>query len=199
MNELYRKQFRSRLPLRGPRGHGAADGRGRHSAGAWNQKATEDRPSADIKTAVAPADVAARMADFLADKEGKQAHDFPAWNDYREVVGDTPIRAGSLRRCSRPSREFCAAIGGEPKRLAALLVERVKRLKERPVAIREGNRLVGLKPNMGNVATIILVAGRRDMAALVDEQLIYRLLETAGIVVEIVPERNGFQLKDWPS
>ncbi len=75
MNELYRKQFRSRLPLRGL----AATALLMVAAGAAQEpgtkKATEDRPSADIKTAVAPADVAARMADFLADKEGKQAHD----------------------------------------------------------------------------------------------------------------------------
>ena len=138
-----------------------------------------------------PADVAARIAAFVADKDGKQAHDFPAWNDYREVVGDTPDSRRLFAEMLRAEPELCAAIGSNPKRVARLVDERVKRLKERPKAIVEGNRLVGFRPNMGNVATIILVAGQHDVASLVDEQAVDACSEPRKLLQTSCQKQTG--------
>lgn len=42
----------------------------------------------ELLPAIAEADLRAKLAAFVADKEGKQEHDLPGWKRYRKIVGE---------------------------------------------------------------------------------------------------------------
>lgn len=70
-----------------------------------------------------------RIAAFLADKEGKQAHDFPAWNEYRKLLGDTPASRGVFAEMLVAEPKLFAATGGDAERLEDLFNYRVRTLE----------------------------------------------------------------------
>ena len=53
----------------------------------------------------------------FADQKSKQDSDFPAWSEYRKVVGDTPITRQLFGEMLAAEPELCAAVGGDPGRL----------------------------------------------------------------------------------
>ena len=146
---------------------------------------------------MAPADVAARMAAFLADKDGKQAHDFPAWNDYREIVGDTPDSHRLFVEMLKAEPKLCAAIGGDAKRLAGLLTKRATKLTDDRTAVREGKRIVGFRTGFGNIAAVVLAAERHDVAPLLNEKVVFDLVQSA-FIMHTVPSLER-QYLEWKS
>ena len=103
-----------------------------------------------------PSDQASAIAAFLADKDGRQAHDFPAWNDFRGVAGDSAAARAVFVAALRADPKLCAAIGGDPQPLATALGANI-------------DRLADSVPNphyelaAGDIAAVLLVAGRADV------------------------------------
>jgi hypothetical protein len=106
-----------------------------------------------------PAGETVRMVAFLADREGKQGCDFPAWIDYRKAVGDSPASRQLFGDMLAAEPELCAGIGGDPKRLAELLAQRLGALDDSD-KIRRGRYKAGL----GDLAAVFFVAARPDVA-----------------------------------
>ena len=115
-----------------------------------------------------------RMVSFLADQKGKQGTDFPAWSEYRKVVGDTPITRQLFGEMLAAEPELCAAVGGDPGRLGELLAQRAAMLNDSD-SIMRGHYKAGL----GNVAAMFLAAARPDVAPFFnDDWKIRRAIDT---------------------
>src|SRR5207248_1180738 len=74
-----------------------------------------DQPATG-KPAIQSADRSAQIAAFLADPDGKQPHDVPAWNEYRKTVGEDKVARALFIEMLKAQPNLCAAIGGDPKR-----------------------------------------------------------------------------------
>ncbi|MFZ1935654.1 MAG: hypothetical protein WCB27_14345 [Thermoguttaceae bacterium] len=94
--------------------------------GTSHSQATSPQTEAAIGSA--PSNPSLRIVAFLADTDGKQTHDFPAWNDYRQVVGDSPASRAVFADMLKAESGLCAVIGGDPKHLAEALAQRVNAL-----------------------------------------------------------------------
>jgi hypothetical protein len=117
------------------------------------------------------------IAGFLADSEGRRPHDFPAWNDYRKLVGDTPATRAVFADMLRTEPELCAAMGGDTESLAKLLGQRIDAqyaLRSEPEVTKDGltyrgdricfgNAGVGFRITLENLLVAVLVACREDM------------------------------------
>jgi len=117
-------------------------------------------------------DQRARIAAFLADKGGNQPHDFPAWNEYKKIVGDTSASRSVFADMLRAEPDLCAAVGGDPKWLAEQFVKRVDVLKQmvdrRSNVVVEGNTIVDYGITLSQMAAIIFVAARHDVTTRVN-------------------------------
>ncbi len=147
-----------------------------------------------------PADERERMTAFLADRKGRRGSGFPAWIDYRRVVGDTPVTRRLFGRMLAAEPDLCAAVGGDPKRLADLLALRAAALDDSD-SIRRGHYRAGL----GDVAALFLVAARSDVAPFFDDDLkihhaIDRVLRYGGVdppVLRYSTSSHQYVGTDW--
>jgi hypothetical protein len=64
------------------------------------------------------------IGEFLADKEGKETHDFPAWNEYRKTVSDSRAARVLFAQMLKAEPELCSALAGDAKHLNDLLAQR---------------------------------------------------------------------------
>ena len=160
------------------------------------------------------AEPSARIAVFLADAEGKQTHDCPAWNDYRKAVGDGPAARVLFVEMLKAEPELCDAVGGDAERLNDLLAQRLHVLAER---VKSGRELFGqwawrVLPKkgkngsklaqdadaescvaLGSVAAIVFVAAHPEVAAgLADQEELFTLLENSGEFLLVDKEMKVF-------
>ncbi len=113
------------------------------------------RPGPQACAAAAPLEQRALIAAFLADTERRQSHDFPAWNQFREIVGDTPHSRAIFSDMLRAEPELLAAVAGEPKQLGQVLTDRVRTLERASRSKRDAAR-------MENILAVALAASRVD-------------------------------------
>jgi hypothetical protein len=132
-------------------------------------EAPRNGTSSNADSSVSPQDQRASIAAFLADKEGKQTHDFPVWNDYKKIVGDTPASRGVFAEMLRAEPELCAAVGGDSKRLVEEFIKQVDALQymvhHRTNVVIEGNTIVDYGVTLPQMTAIILVAARSDVTS----------------------------------
>jgi hypothetical protein len=71
-------------------------------------------------------DVKARVAAFLADKEGRFEHSFPGWTSYRKHAGNMPEARAFFAEMLKdtPNQALLAALEGPPENLAKLQSDR---------------------------------------------------------------------------
>ncbi len=72
----------------------------------------------------------ARIAAFVADKEGKLTHDFPAWNEFRKIVDDSPAARALLSELIIGEPSLLEEIGGDSKELIDSFSRRVDALHD---------------------------------------------------------------------
>jgi hypothetical protein len=148
------------------------------------------------------AEPSARIAAFLADTEGKQTHDLPAWNAYRKAVGDAPAARTLFIDMLKAEPELCDAVGGSPARLEELLAKRLHDLADRVKEKREllaaqwPNRFAKKSKNgskatesaggdssvpLGSVVAVVFAATHTDPAMrFADDAEVFTLLEGSG-------------------
>jgi hypothetical protein len=70
----------------------------------------------DLLPTVLEADRQARLAAFLADKDGKHKHDLPGWRRFRSVAGDDAAARGLFVAMCRRDNGFLSDTEHDPKR-----------------------------------------------------------------------------------
>jgi hypothetical protein len=145
------------------------------------------------------ADQSAVIAAFLADADGKQEHDFPAWNDFRQLVGDSQVSRALFAEMLKAEPELCAAVGGGAKRLNELLLNRVHTLaasvRDDSYFIKEGGRTVRYGFSLNNVAAILFAAGHPNAA--INSTNEKDILVLVGSVVTYVDKPGQRKYRRW--
>jgi hypothetical protein len=137
----------------------------------WLQSvANADAPSspnqsrATVRT-IEAVDHSAQIAAFIADPDGKQSHDFPAWNGYRKIVGEDKPSRWLFIEMLKVEPQLCGAIGGDPMALNSVLDDRAKALSGTVLRIardRSGRTSRGGSPLLGSTAAIVFALTERD-------------------------------------
>jgi hypothetical protein len=122
-------------------------------------------PSPPSAVAIRVAENSAQIAAVLADAEGKQPHDFPAWNVFRQAVGDGRAARALFVEMLKTEPDLCAAIGTDAHQLNDVLSRRITALDPafliRPPT--ESVRLIGPRAALGSLAAILLAASQPDI------------------------------------
>jgi len=112
------------------------------------------------------ADQQVAMARFLADTEGRQEHDFPAWNRFQQIVRDRPSTRRLFAEMLRREREICGAIGNDPQELRSCVYTRLKDTDLPPATL----------------AAVLFAAADRDVKLSADEERqIEKLVRDASV------------------
>lgn len=82
------------------------------------------------------AELFARIAAFVADKDGKKDHALPGWKLFRELAGADAAARKLFAELSRREIDLFDALEKDPKRAGALCVERCERLVKGPANMR---------------------------------------------------------------
>jgi len=128
-------------------------------------QATSSAPKA---SEVAPQqDQPARIKAFLADKDGNRQDDFPAWNEYKRIAGDTSVSRELFVDMLKAEPMLCDAIGGDAGQLLRLFGERVDALKKlcnqrsgQPV---QGAQAENTAVTWPQIITLALIAARPEV------------------------------------
>jgi len=108
---------------------------------------------------VLAADLRARIDGFLADREGKRAHDLPCWDRYRKLAGDdAPARRLFAEMLKGESLTFLEDVARDPARAGEAATSRCQDLQQRMY----GNALRGGLPTLAplevpDIASVLLV------------------------------------------
>lgn len=134
------------------------------TAGAKSDEAEVRRRCRELLPAVLEADRQARIAALLADKDGKQDHDLPGWQRYREVAGNDASARAFFAAMHKQDTGLLADLGKSPEKAGELANSACGQLFQKIF----GNPSPGTSRELQPVelASILLVAGdaRTDMA-----------------------------------
>jgi hypothetical protein len=125
----------------------------------------------ELLPAVFEADLRARIAAFLNDKEGKGKHDLPGWERFRKMVGDDPAAKLLFTEIIRSEQgQFVAEADAQPDQAGQALLARAQELQQSLYNPQFG----GPRPlAVGDVAALLFVAA--DPRVKVPIQAVYSL------------------------
>ena len=160
-------------------------------------QATSSAPEA---SEVAPQqDPPARITAFLADKDGARQHDFPAWNEYKEIAGDIPVSRALFADMLKAEPALCDAIGGDADQLQRLFEERVNALKklcsQRPVRPAQGGEAENTTVTWPQITALALVAARPEVTEQVCRDAEIRDLVASPSIM--ARENRVWPAKEW--
>lgn len=106
-------------------------------------------------------DFKARLDGFIADKEGKQEHDLPAWGRYRKIVGNDASTRELYVEMAQAQRQLLEDFDTEPKTVADKYGVEVQALFQRLWGPNVAQRK---QIGIGDVAAMLLVGSDPDVA-----------------------------------
>jgi hypothetical protein len=109
----------------------------------------------ELLPAVLEADRKARLDAFLADPEGKQAHDLPSWQRYRKLVGSGRAERDFFAELLRRDAGFLEDVDRHPRKAGELCAEQCRQLFQRFYGGAPGPRTPAA---VAEVAPVLLVA-----------------------------------------
>jgi hypothetical protein len=122
------------------------------------------RRAGQVLARVLAADLDSRLAAFVRDVDGSRRHELPAWEAYRQAIGQDRAARELFVQMQRSEPGLLAALQLGPRQAGDALHARCLELVQ--VAPETGE---AESPTLGTVACLLLVGG--DPAVAVDEQL----------------------------
>jgi len=155
--------------------------------------------SPEVLNASSQIEQPARITAFLADKDGTRQHDFPAWNEYKIIAGDTPVSRELFADMLKAEPVLCDAIGGDAGQLQQLFGERVIALKklcdQRPGQPAQAAQAENPAVTWPQIVTLALVAARPEVTEQVCRDWEIRdLVASTSIMAR---ENKVWPAKDW--
>ncbi|MBX9789833.1 MAG: hypothetical protein K2Y37_13030 [Pirellulales bacterium] len=112
-------------------------------------------------------DLKSRIEAFAADRDGREDHDLPGWDRYRQLVGSDATTRELFVEMQRAEADLLEAQAAAPDQVSPLMQARCEQLQQRAYG---GNQAQRGQISLGSVAALFFVATHPDVT--VSDQMI---------------------------